>query len=202
MQNQKRGLAETYVVMGSRRLEKLALGLAQRVDQLPEIEERDHLERQDHDVGHRPQEEGAQLPGQQRGDMSHGQFASTSTWGRLSLVTASTNRSSSELRRSSRLRSGQPPEVSFWQTVSRRSAPPWVWISNAAMPSVAAGDRHPPHAVDGQQEAANGLGRASGLHQDRLVLPQVVELVVDGDPALGDDDDPAAHRLDLGHDVG
>ena len=32
-------------------------------------------------------------------------------------------------------------------------------------------------------------------------MPEVVELVVDGDPAAGDDDHPAADRLDLGHDV-
>ena len=120
----------------------------------------------------------------------------------ISDVTAATNRSSSEPLRRSSGRSGQPLEVSRWQMASRRSC------AAAGLDLEAGRSRCPApviftglHAVDREQGIPDRLGRAACFHEDRLVQPDAVELVVEGDLAPGDDDHPAADRLDLRHDV-
>ena len=56
---------------------------------------------------------------------------------------------------------------------------------------------------DGLERAAGWPpGRAARLDDDRVVAPQVVQPLVHRDPAPGDDDHPAADRLDLRQDVG
>ena len=48
------------------------------------------------------------------------------------------------------------------------------------------------------------IGSAGPRASTRIALSSrsFVELLIDGDPTPGDDDHPAANRLDFGHDVG
>ncbi len=179
-----------------------ALGLAERVDQLPEIQERDDLEGQQDHVGHRGQEIGRQLALQQFVDVSHGQEASRRTSASVSRVTAWMNRSSRELRRRSSRRSGQPPDG---QLLADRLAEVAAVARLHPEAGVGAVLGLRDDAIDPRHDldrAADRVGRAAGLDHDRDLAPQVIQPLVHRDPAPGDDDHPIADRLDLRQDVG
>ncbi len=95
---QNAGLPGMYVFIGSRNDDSSLRGALRDVDQLPEVERGDQLKRQQHEIGHRPQEIGGELASQQRENMSHGHEASDWASASVPWPTTWANRSSSELR--------------------------------------------------------------------------------------------------------
>ena len=117
-------------------------------------------------------------------------------------MTACVNRSSSELRRRSSCRNGQPLETSFWLIASRRSSCSAGVDLEPAVISLSTRHDHALHAGNRLKRGPDRLGRTSCFQDDRTLTVQIGKLIVEGDAAAGNDDHPAADRLDLRENVG